>query len=605
MLKIDHEYLLHHIFEHSAIGLKITAFDGEVLSCNSSFSHFIGYDKEELYKMKVEAITHPDDLNLYISKMEMLNQGVISNYEMEKRYIHKDGHIVWGLLSVSLFQNELKINDKKRTTFIISQVQDITERKKAEDILKSSEKLYRLLVEYSQDLIIKRNLDGIYTYCSPASRSLIGYEPEEIVGTHYSLYIHPEDLSLFLNSDTLQTEPQKTITFRFKKKDGQYIWIESVISTITDSNTKKPHEFLAIIRDVHERMLLEQRIKANEQNILIEYPKAICISRNQKIIFANKSALKLIGAYAEADVVGQQMANFIPEEFHLRLKERTEKLDQGIKLPPSQYQLIRLNGDIIDVEIQSIPTIYNGERAYHTVINDITEIIRSRELLQQTEKLKIVGELAAGVAHEIRNPLTSIKGFIQLIENKLPGSDHIYADIMISEVDRINTIVGELLLLAKSKEVEFKELDVCCILNEVILLMESQALLNNVEIVQDIASSEAETCIMGVEYKIKQVFINIIKNAIEAMPESGRLVIKVEQKAKFLFVSFIDNGCGIPKEYINKIGQSFFTTKEKGTGLGVMISYSIIHSHNGEMKIKSKQGKGTTVQVVLPVIQNS
>jgi two-component system, sporulation sensor kinase E len=227
----------------------------------------------------------------------------------------------------------------------------------------------------------------------------------------------------------------------------------------------------------------------------------------------------------------------------------------------------------------------------------IDSIQQSEELLRKSEKLAVVGELAAGVAHEIRNPLTSLKGFIQLL--KEGERNQMYFDIIEAELERLNEIVDEFLLLGKPNPAKKAYHHVSEMLQHVMKLLEGQALLHHVT-VQYFIDKQLPPLYCD-ENQLKQVFINIIKNAIEAMPNGGILRIEAKQRLDSILICITDEGCGIPKERMATLGEPFYSTKEKGTGLGLMVSFKIVEAHGGKMKIHSEEGKGTTVCLLFPI----
>ncbi len=236
---------------------------------------------------------------------------------------------------------------------------------------------------------------------------------------------------------------------------------------------------------------------------------------------------------------------------------------------------------------------------YLKAAEDITVRKNTEELLRKSEMLSAVGELAAGIAHEIRNPLTALKGFIQLMQAEGNGNQT-YLSIMLSEFGRIELIINELLLLSKPHALSFKSTDVMQIMNHVLILIETQALLNNVAIKPVLDDSIRE--IVCVENQIKQVLINIMKNAIEAMPNGGKVTVTAKKhNHEFILIRIQDNGPGIPEHAVPRLGEPFYTTKETGTGLGLMVSFKIIENHNGQMLIASGEGEGTTVDIYLPI----
>lgn len=261
----------------------------------------------------------------------------------------------------------------------------------------------------------------------------------------------------------------------------------------------------------------------------------------------------------------------------------------------------RKNGPNYSESVKILPIKDRDGRIIHylKIAEDITERKQTEELLRKSEMLSAVGQLAAGIAHEIRNPLTALKGFTKLMGS---GGQHgNYLSIMAAELERIEEIVSELLVLAKPQAADFLPKSVASILHDVIMLLETQAIISKVTIETDIEDELPQASC--VENQLKQVFINVLKNGVEAMPGGGTFLVKAEKSERgSIRISFIDQGCGIPETKLAKLGQPFYTTKNKGTGLGLMVSYKIIENHRGSMTITSKEGIGTTVVIELPAV---
>jgi|GEM_PF-4150398 len=357
-----------------------------------------------------------------------------------------------------------------------------------------------------------------------------------------------------------------------------------------------------LLENILENHRIRVRLIESEQRyraLVEESPESIFITKKGMIVYINETGKKLLGVKQGTTIVGRQITDFIHPDYHHLAAKQLISVQHGTADEIVEGMFISLLGEILHVQVKAIPTIYQGEPAEHIVVRDITELMKSREYMQQSEKLNIVGELAAGIAHEIRNPLTSLRGFVQLFQHMSAHSEDAYLNIMLAEIDRINTIVGELLLLAKPKQMDFEHKNLLSILEDVIALIQPQAHLYNVQIITRFDNTIP--FIYCAENKLKQVFINILKNAIEATETGEEVLIQVKLLTNKVSICFIDKGCGIPEDHLAKIGQAFFTTKEKGTGLGMMISFSIIDSHHGQMIINSKEQKGTTVEIILPV----
>ncbi|MCM3764523.1 ATP-binding protein [Neobacillus niacini] len=348
----------------------------------------------------------------------------------------------------------------------------------------------------------------------------------------------------------------------------------------------------------------EKKARASEDSykqLLDAMPETIFIYHDDKIVYANLSTLRMIGARSRDEVLSRSVYEFLDHEYEERLRERI-KLIKKEKRPLTniEYKLKRLDGSKFFIEASSLLIVFGGKESILTVGKDVTERREQTDrLLQKSEKLALLGQMAAGIAHEIRNPLTSIRGFIQLFKHNQLQED--YYDIVLTELDRINNIVGEFLVLAKPTAAAFTELDVKNLIKDVVTFFNTQSIMSNAQIFVEFDSELPK--LMGEENQLKQVFLNLLKNAVEAMPNGGNIdvTVTVKEEGK-ISIQVCDQGVGIPVERIPTLGEPFYTTKEKGTGLGLMTCFKIIESHSGELKIQSEEGSGTTVEVTLPTI---
>ncbi|MBO0602651.1 PAS domain S-box protein [Sporosarcina sp. E16_3] len=236
---------------------------------------------------------------------------------------------------------------------------------------------------------------------------------------------------------------------------------------------------------------------------------------------------------------------------------------------------------------------------YVSITEDISKLKMQDELLRKWDMLNIVGQLSASFAHQVRNPLTTIKGFIQLLTM---GQENTFGSIMTEELIKIEMIIEEFLQLAKpSNGTEFTTTSIFNEINRTISLMEKEAMLHNIAF--NMKLDDKDQFIHCESKQIQQVFINLIKNSIDAMPNGGEITIStVAEEGRVVKISLSDTGIGIPSERLNKLGEPFYSLKEKGTGLGLMVSYKIIENHHGSIQFKSKEGHGTTVEISLPII---
>ncbi|MCM3786755.1 PAS domain S-box protein [Neobacillus mesonae] len=350
-----------------------------------------------------------------------------------------------------------------------------------------------------------------------------------------------------------------------------------------------------------KQMYEENRaVKEHLESVINQTADAIHImDENSNIIQVNRAFEQLYG-WSSQEIVGRPLSN-VPIELVEEEEEQLQNLQRGQAIPNYESYRLAKDGSKIEVSVSTAPIRDNeGEiTGFISISRDITGRKRMEEMLRRSEKLTTVGQLAAGVAHEIRNPLTTLRGFIQL-QQQTHKLNPRHIDLMLSELDRINLIVGEFLILAKPQAVSFQQKDVRFIMGDVISLLDSQAHMYGIEFVIE---AEGQSIVHCGENQLKQVFINILKNGMEAMPEGGTIHINISHAPdKQIQIKIKDQGVGIPEEIMHKLGEPFFTNKESGTGLGLMVSQRLIQAHRGTMEIESEKGKGTTVIILLPEV---
>lgn len=236
-------------------------------------------------------------------------------------------------------------------------------------------------------------------------------------------------------------------------------------------------------------------------------------------------------------------------------------------------------------------------------IRDITSQKQLEEKVVKAEKFAVIGELAAGIAHEVRNPLTSIKGFLQLFASKFCEDEQLqqYIKIMLDEIERINHIITEFLLLARPTVPIRRQTNIHDVIDEIMLLSEGELNKKNIGL-ERLFDTECPEVTVDSE-QIKQVFLNLVINAVAAMSDGGKLTVRTiyDRFERMVKIYFTDTGTGIDPAKIDMIFDPFFTTKEEGTGLGLTVSYKIIENHGGKIEVMSDTGEGATFVVSLPV----
>ncbi|MBM7692790.1 PAS domain S-box-containing protein [Peribacillus deserti] len=369
-------------------------------------------------------------------------------------------------------------------------------------------------------------------------------------------------------------------------------------------NTDGSRKALVVIgRDITERVNAEKKLSDSQQQYrsLFEFnpDPVFMINLNNIITNINPQFENIIGL-SQGELIGKSINQVISgtEQDEKRLRHSFAyvlKKKEGMNT--GDIPFVTTSGKTVLLYCTLVPMLIDGEiTGIIGYAKDVTLIRETAERLRKTEKLSVVGELAASVAHEVRNPLTSLKGFVQLLKDSEPTYQTYYS-IMLNELDRINQIVSELLVLAKPQEKEFKKQNLVQLLSDVKALLEPQANYDGAQIVIDFKN---EIPLISCDAnQLKQVFINIIKNSIEA--SSQKVLISVQAEMDEVSIIMKDDGCGIEKDRIKNLGEPFYSSKEKGTGLGLTVTYRIIHAHRGKVEFNSEVSKGTEVKITLPV----
>lgn len=356
-----------------------------------------------------------------------------------------------------------------------------------------------------------------------------------------------------------------------------------------------------LCQDLRQQLILE-RSHREYQHILDAVNTAlIAVDANRVITTCNQAAAELLDLKIP-QIVGSDMQEVLSGSRDLR-----SFLLQALRTGQPMFiqeTMLEISDHKYSLSIDCTP-LKDASGEISGAVLAVRDISMQRlidEEANRTEKLALVSQIAAGTAHEIRNPLTSIRGFIQLLKARLPADsqEQGYLEIMLTELDRANNIVSNFLLLAKPHEPVFQLQDLNYILSDLLKLIEGQALLNDVQLISNFAP---DIPLIVVESdSIKQVFLNLMQNAIHAMPNGGKLTVTTgfDPSGNQVIIKFTDTGVGIPKHLLNKLGRPYFTTRSNGTGLGLVTSYKIVANHHGSINVESQEDQGTTFTITLP-----
>ncbi|MBN6889256.1 two-component system, sporulation sensor kinase E [Cytobacillus horneckiae] len=475
---------------------------------------------------------------------------------------------------------------------------DWNQRRKIIDKLSQEEGIYSELFMEAIDGIVLWEDGGWIIHANESACRIFESSYEDLIQHKISDFIYQSDEKQFLIFQALYKQGAIRDELQFLMPNGQYKTLEFTMKL-------KSYEgyHMAIFRNVSERYMMEVELRNSELKFRKVFEGAlegiILWDAAGHIFDINPSAEKMLHS-KKHNLMGKSL-KYIITEFSgdvSEVKSAVKKLmDDGTF--EGSIELKTKNDETKRFEYLSKYNLFSNYTL--TTFKDITDKAEMEERLKKSDTLNVLGQLAAGIAHEVRNPMTAVKGFIQLLESSMDKEHSMYFNIISTELARIDSIINEFLFLSKPQAVKYMENDIIIIMRETVKLLNAQALLNNIQFRTYYEYGLPSILCEG--NQLKKVFINIIKNAIEVMPKGGFITITIQSfNEDSVKVSIEDEGGGIQEDKLDKLGQPFFTTKERGNGLGLMVSYKIIDEHKGSVKVDSIEGKGTTFNIYLPKI---
>ncbi|WP_190945638.1 PAS domain S-box protein [Paenibacillus sp. UASWS1643] len=717
--KVDHHELFEQIYNQAPIGIALVAPTGQWMKVNPAFCCMLGYTSDELMDLTYQDITHPDDSPQDMICSYELFEGKIKENQYEKRYINKNGDILWTSLHVSLVRSE--ITDEP--IYFICHIVDITDRKMSEQKLLHTEEMFKLITDHAQEIIYIADQEGVCRFCSPSVQGLLGYSPEEVIGQNNDAYFHPQDLERISQMDLTKGNLLNT---RVRHKDGHYLWFETTYKVFGDA--EHGQQILSIGRDVSERKkqkdisaeaerialigswewdMVKDHITLSDQIFEIFELERTCkpyrisdvfdvmdaedIASLQKHITGVKQGEPLDFEYKHIGSDGNEKYLHLrglitldehrqPVQLNGTLQDITERKRIEFKLQESveRYTSLKkynhdaiisfnMDGNIMNAnpvavkmtgcpvaemigtsicrfigasnlwlilgsdyemaekEINAVrhtdgsetevlatlaPIIINKSNVgFYLIAKDITEqkkLLVAKETAERMNKAK--SEFLAMMSHEIRTPMNGVIGMTDLLLDTpgLSGEQKEYIEIIQKSGDSLLAIINDILDFSKieSGKTDLVEdpFDLVEIVTETVQIVKPLAREKKLD-VRMCVEDAIPTPVYGDAYRLKQVLINIIGNAVKFTSEGG-VEVKVGVKQQCgnnvqLYFQVKDSGIGIPVERKQQLFEPFYqlenfmTRKPQGTGLGLAISKKLVELMQGEIWIEESDEPGT------------
>ena len=622
------------LIEQSAQGLLLGQGPiPHVVFANNAMAKITGYSVQELSSLSLQQVlglVHPDDRELFFERFKERLQGKPTPAQYEFRGIKKDGSTVWLELSSTLI--EYQGQPTLQAIFA-----DISERKKAEEELYQSETRYRELANYLPGIVFETDQKGQLEFANEKAEEVSGYSLREIKkGLNILEFLVPEDRERAIKSmQRLLAGGSYTPTeYTFLRKDGSTF--PAIITATPRIHDGKITGFRGLVLDISERKHAEEKLKESEERskaIIATSPIGIATSgADKQFLSANEAFCKILG-YTEEELRKLTFKDITHPADFKESALKMEELENG-KIPSFtlEKRYIKKDRSVIDGKVMvsevsnrnGKPTLFVAElediterkkiegqrKVLERKVNDYskhlkymvdlrtTQLKDANERLVKAERLAAIGELAGMIGHDLRNPLSGIKNATYLLKKKSTAISETQSKELLEIIDKAiehsDKIINDLLEYARNMHLELTDSTLPTLLD---------AALRTIQVpdrIQILNHVNEEILIRVDADKIMRVFVNLIKNAIDAIPEKGTIEISSCKIKDCIEIVFSDTGAGISKETLSKIFTPLFTTKAQGMGFGLAICKRIVEAHGGTINVKTALDKGTTFTISWP-----
>jgi two-component system NtrC family sensor kinase len=523
------------------------------------------------------------------------------------------------LVDKTYYLIEIPFENADKTLSKLSIYRDITKRKKQEEMLWASEEEFKTLFEHIATGVFISSKKGKFLNANQALLDMLGYDSKEeflSIDLPTDLYVRPGDRRTF---QEMMERDGRVIDYEveFKRKDG------STIPILLTGHARYDHQgkvigYEGLNVDLTRRKLMEKELKEayDFMNKIVQSSPNPTMATDLKgnIIIWNRAAEETLG-YKAGEVIGKMNIDKIyPADMARKVMQmlRNDEYGGGGRLKAYPMVYVRRDGEVIEGTL-SAATIYDANGKEIATVGSFVDLRerlemeralrRTQEQLLQSEKLAAMGRLTSQIAHELNNPLYGIMNTLELLKTEVaPQSKRRkILEMALSETVRLSDLLRKMLSFSKPDQERRQPVDINTVIDEILLLHEKQLRENDIQIASTFADGLSR--VNASKDQLRQVFLNMVANARDAMPNGGTLTVATSDDGENIIIEITDTGTGIKEEYMEKIFDSFFTTKGevKGVGLGLSVCYGFIKDHGGDIVVKSQVGTGTTFVITLPV----
>lgn len=614
----DFEGAFTSIFDHAAHGIAFMTLDGRWFRVNTELCRMVGYSAEELSGMKYQSITHPDDVKFGLKGHEKIRNGEISGFQVQKRYIRKDGREVPVVVSVNVVRDPAGA-----ASHLVTHVVDMTVQKQAESTIRT----LMYAIDENPVATMITDTDGKILYANPSFGAVTGYSRSDGDQTTADVLesgdMTPEFYRAMWASALSGSVWRGELVNR--QKDGTPYWCDVTLVPVRASGGDVRH-IACFLDDISDWKRAEAAIRETNtrlQGVLDSATIGIVVmDLDGKIESFNPAASQMFGYPAET-VIGRNfqmlIANYDPvgdagggaAPGGKNGKDATEPRRRDVTGR-------RATGDEFPIEMSINRLQLPGRMIAVAVLTNLTERKQSEKQLQHAQKMEVIGRLTGGIAHDFNNLLGIILGNLQLLQRRIGDDPTLgeFTEAASEAVLRGADLTKRLLAFSRGEDRAPIVLDA----NELVASMNQLLKRTLEESVDTVTSLKAAPATLRVDPSdMQSAVLNLAINARDAMNGSGRLLIETRnidcdadhvatnadaKQGRHVCISVTDTGSGIPDDVLPRIFEPFYTTKPagKGTGLGLSMLYSFVRQSDGHIQVKSEVGRGTTFSIFLPLV---
>lgn len=585
----DQIQVLEDCFEHTLVPLAILEREYNFIRVNKAYADDASCVRQDAEEFPGCNFSHlwPSEIKVILKQVVELKKPFKACATLFSPFGKYEEETYWDVRVAPALDAEGEVK-----LLIVSPV-NVTDRKKAEMALQKSEQKIIDILDRISDTFLALDHQGNVTYLNAEAENQWGIPRDKVIGKNFwkqwpGAIGYEEFHRAMLEQKTVYFESKSAYTGK---------WYEVHAYPSSDGLS-------VFYNDITKRKLAEEKLRLSEERfskIFHASPCMIAIADMEgRYIDVNEEYLHILG-YKPEEMIGR---TGIELNLWIDLDKRAhflQLLAEEKRVRSFEAECRTKSGEKVTVLISAETINIDGEDYILAATKDITELKRLETEISRLDKLKLIGEMAAGIAHEIRNPMTTVRGFLQLLQNnKQYNNNQDYFDLMISELDRANSIITDFLSLAKHKILSLKVQNLNHIIYSLLPLIKADGIVSDKYVTLMINKIPK---ILLDEDEIRQLILNLTNNGLEAMQPGGNLTIKTFSDGENVVLAVKDEGKGIEPEVLEKIGTPFITTKEQGTGLGLVRCYSIAQRHNATIHIETSP-RGTTFFVRFPLLDD-